>query len=130
MTEPIIEIEGLGKRYALGESIDLTRNFRETLMSLPGHFKRKALRKLAGGDAPGAPGAEDSDSKKCLWALRDINLNIGDGDVVGIIGRNGAGKSTAAQDPVAHHAGRRPAGRKSTAASRRCSRSAPASTPS
>jgi lipopolysaccharide transport system ATP-binding protein len=29
-----------------------------------------------------------------FWALRDINLEINQGDVVGIIGRNGAGKST------------------------------------
>ena len=29
-----------------------------------------------------------------VWALRDINLNIEQGDVVGIIGKNGAGKST------------------------------------
>ena len=29
-----------------------------------------------------------------FWALRDINLEIKQGEVVGIIGRNGAGKST------------------------------------
>jgi lipopolysaccharide transport system ATP-binding protein len=29
-----------------------------------------------------------------FWALRDINLEIKQGDVVGIIGKNGAGKST------------------------------------
>lgn len=29
-----------------------------------------------------------------VWALRDINLEIGQGEIVGIIGRNGAGKST------------------------------------
>jgi lipopolysaccharide transport system ATP-binding protein len=29
-----------------------------------------------------------------VWALRDINLEVQDGEVLGIIGRNGAGKST------------------------------------
>ena len=29
-----------------------------------------------------------------VWALKDINLEINQGDVVGIIGKNGAGKST------------------------------------
>lgn len=29
-----------------------------------------------------------------VWALKDINLNVQQGDVLGIIGKNGAGKST------------------------------------
>src|SRR5262249_22694184 len=29
-----------------------------------------------------------------FWALKDINFNVGQGEVLGIIGRNGAGKST------------------------------------
>ena len=29
-----------------------------------------------------------------LWALRDVNLEIQQGEVVGLIGRNGAGKTT------------------------------------
>ena len=28
------------------------------------------------------------------WALRDIDLKIEEGDIVGIVGKNGAGKST------------------------------------
>ena len=33
-------------------------------------------------------------SEKLLWALKDLNVEINQGEVVGIIGRNGAGKST------------------------------------
>lgn len=29
-----------------------------------------------------------------VWALRDINFEVGEGEIVGIVGRNGAGKST------------------------------------
>ncbi|MDO8431594.1 MAG: ABC transporter ATP-binding protein [Candidatus Binatus sp.] len=29
-----------------------------------------------------------------IWALRDLDLDIGEGEVLGVIGRNGAGKST------------------------------------
>ena len=29
-----------------------------------------------------------------IWALKDINFEVRQGEVVGLIGRNGAGKST------------------------------------
>ena len=32
--------------------------------------------------------------EKEVWALKNINLNIKEGEIVGLIGRNGAGKST------------------------------------
>jgi len=35
-----------------------------------------------------------AESPEYFWALKDINLEIKQGEVVGIIGRNGAGKST------------------------------------
>lgn len=36
----------------------------------------------------------DKEKKKDFWALKDINFEVGHGEVLGIIGRNGAGKST------------------------------------
>ncbi|MCE5228862.1 ABC transporter ATP-binding protein [bacterium] len=91
-----IDIEALGKRYRLGETVDLARNFRETLMGLPRYFKHKAARatkrlaqQISGAAEAGAAARRDE-----FWALQDINLQIAEGEVIGIIGRNGAGKST------------------------------------
>ncbi len=102
-----ISIEGLGKRYQLGQTIDLTRTFRETLQTLPRFFARKATRtarKIAVGAASGQVSAKKTPMSTFtpdprvqgdkFWALRDFNLQVKQGEIVGIIGRNGAGKST------------------------------------
>ena len=79
--KPIIEIRGLSKRYALGpEGAD-----RWSFSRLLGKRKRE--------DGTDEPDVNGSDAKH-IWALRDINLDIYEGERVGIIGRNGAGKST------------------------------------
>jgi len=85
-----IRIEGLGKRYRLGQTVDLARDFRETLSSLPRVFGRKVFGSLRGKNNPNIePRAKDE-----FWALRDIDLDVRQGEVMGIIGSNGAGKST------------------------------------
>ncbi len=98
-----IAIEGLGKRYRLGQTIDLKRTFRETIGTLPRHLARRtraAAGEIAGRLAGGADGASaeawaDAESPPgTFWALRDVTLEIKSGEVVGLIGANGAGKST------------------------------------
>jgi lipopolysaccharide transport system ATP-binding protein len=83
-----IQIKGLGKRYHLGQTLDLSRTFRETLSGLPRYFGGKALRgaRKTGSDADTPRGT--------FWALRDVTMDVRVGEVLGVIGRNGAGKTT------------------------------------
>jgi homopolymeric O-antigen transport system ATP-binding protein len=73
-----IEISNLGKKYRLGNVFDPTLTFRELLALIP--------KKVSG--------AKTSKNSNEFWALRDINLEVKQGEVLGVIGRNGAGKST------------------------------------
>jgi lipopolysaccharide transport system ATP-binding protein len=71
----IIEIRGLGKKYKLAEAEQYL-----ALRDVISNAGKKLFSKR--------------EKKKDFWALQDINLDIQQGERVGIIGRNGAGKST------------------------------------
>jgi lipopolysaccharide transport system ATP-binding protein len=91
MAQPVIKIENLSKVYRLGEvgtgtlSHDLNRFWRMNVL---------------GQDDPYAKVGQVNDrTQKAqkgehISALRDINLEVYQGEVLGIIGKNGAGKST------------------------------------
>jgi lipopolysaccharide transport system ATP-binding protein len=96
-----IRVENIGKLYHLGQTVDLARNFRETIQGMPRWLGGKAKRAIV--SAPGAAGEGAAGSGATgrrpghpgvLWALRDITFDVEQGDVVGVIGRNGSGKST------------------------------------
>ncbi len=89
MTDAIIQVEGLGKRYVLGQQRG-GGQYQTLREGLTGMLKAP-LRRLRRGQ-PGGPTAADEPTD--FWALRDVNFEVKRGEVVGIIGRNGAGKST------------------------------------
>ncbi len=88
MSDVAIRVEGIGKQYKIGAVGTRKDNLREVLTAAVVTPFRRAVNLLR-GEASGA-----ADLTETFWALKDINLEIKEGEVVGIIGRNGAGKST------------------------------------
>ena len=83
MNEPAINVENISKLYRITHGASTYRSLRETLTDLA----MTPLRRLRRGAAHGVQ-MED------FWALKDVSLQVQPGEVVGLIGRNGAGKST------------------------------------
>jgi lipopolysaccharide transport system ATP-binding protein len=85
-----IKIENLSKQYRLG--LVSTRTLSHDL-------NRWWTMNIRGKDDPYLKIGEVNDravkgESEYIWALRDINLEVEQGEVLGIIGKNGAGKST------------------------------------
>ena len=86
MTKPVIKVEHLSKYYRLGligagtlredvnRMIDRLRGKKEHVDPTHGYLT----------------GREQGE----IWALNDVNFEVGKGEILGVIGRNGAGKST------------------------------------
>jgi lipopolysaccharide transport system ATP-binding protein len=80
----VIEIRNLGKRYRICHNApaDSYKTLRESLV----HTASTALDRIRG--------RHGGQRVKEFWALRGVDVDVDEGEVVGIIGRNGAGKST------------------------------------
>jgi lipopolysaccharide transport system ATP-binding protein len=87
MNDVIIRVENLGKRYRLGaRSNERYTALRDVITDkAKSLFHRPNNRITDNGSLA---------SSRDFWALRDINFEVRRGEVVGIIGRNAAGKST------------------------------------
>jgi lipopolysaccharide transport system ATP-binding protein len=87
MSRNVIRVENVSKAYRLGQigSSTLTDDIKVWWAKARG--KPNPLLKI---------GQEDHGNRdeEYLWALRDVNFSVEQGSVLGIIGRNGAGKST------------------------------------
>lgn len=88
MGKTVIRIENLSKQYRLGTVGAGT---------LRGDMQRW-MAKVRGKEDPflkiGAENSLAQEAGEYVWALKDINLEVKEGEVLGIIGKNGAGKST------------------------------------
>jgi lipopolysaccharide transport system ATP-binding protein len=92
MSDIAIRIENIGKRYRYGGAAPLSYNLRQDLVDwAKGLFRRNTKQHATLHEVHEK---HIADSPEYFWALRGINLEIERGDVAGIIGRNGAGKST------------------------------------
>jgi lipopolysaccharide transport system ATP-binding protein len=86
----VIQIENLWKEYRLGviSHGTLSRDLQSWWARLRGkEDPNSKLQSILAGQEKQIEGDR-------FWALRDINLEVKEGEILGIIGRNGAGKST------------------------------------
>jgi lipopolysaccharide transport system ATP-binding protein len=87
--QPIISIKNLSKQYRLGTvgTGTLSNDMKRWWYSIRG--KEDPFLKMGETNIRSSKGGSEY-----VWALNDINLDINNGDVLGLIGKNGAGKST------------------------------------
>ena len=104
MSDSVITVENLSKKYTIRhanrrQGDDGLRHVLQDAALAPWRWLRKVANSNgAYGDcSPHFPARRSllpASSFEDFWALRDVNLQVRQGEVVGIIGRNGAGKST------------------------------------
>lgn len=90
MSDIAIQVDDISKRYRIG----LKEEVQDTFVGAFMHFVKRPVKNLQrlrnlSHFSENRQGPED-----IIWALKDVSFEVNRGEVVGIIGRNGTGKST------------------------------------
>src|SRR5215470_6511389 len=91
MSDAVITVENLSKRYLVGHQAakrDRHSTLRDVLVREARSFARKTVDLVRGRQIVQGDEVEE------FWALRDVSFEVTRGEVLGIVGRNGAGKSS------------------------------------
>ena len=91
MSDIIIAVENLSKRYLVGHRSAQREPYtalRDVIGRETRNFARRAVDVIRGRQIVQGDEVEE------FWALKDVSFEVRQGEVLGIIGRNGAGKST------------------------------------
>ena len=85
MSDPALRVQGLGKRYRIGH-----RQPDRSLAATLNGVIRAPFRRLTSVVRPRGEGEAADD----LWALKDVTFEVAPGEVIGLVGANGAGQTT------------------------------------
>jgi len=88
MSDTVIKLEEISKQYRLG--LVSSKTLRGDITSWYYRMRGKEDPTLKIGEE----NRLDNQQGEYVWSLRDINLEVKQGEILGIIGKNGAGKST------------------------------------
>jgi lipopolysaccharide transport system ATP-binding protein len=105
MSDVVIRVESLSKRYRIGpqERYKALRDVLTEVIYVPARAIASVIRRRP--SAADHPASSDS-----IWALRNVSFEIAQGELLGIVGRNGAGQTTLLKilsritEPTAGHA--------------------------